>query len=430
LVGLVLAGQARAQTADEAQAKLAQNIRAAASELAHGKPTPAQLQKACALLGEAGAALDRSRLYEPALESSNLELTHFDEPARWLEREFKRTQALLRDVAPLVQALGRQPPCSGLQLDFWVNSLEAAQLHAQPGDTTGSAALLERFVAGTLASLGRATCDRQRAGAAAPARHDLFAERQRRLAQTAQLRCQESLMARAVSAYGAVAARFNRELAGRYPFGPLEAPDASLAATKAFFQDYAAEAEGMEPLRSSKLLRQQSARQFVLQLDRVAAFFRHTLAMTISRPVGLSVRFRAWPRLSVGADQVVSWQLVSERGAAGYPNRPTQMDWYFQDSLALQLSWAEQSRVRPTASDQRDLAVDGHEASFIGPGTWGLLRLMEVHRTTTTEPYDPIYQQATLEFAVPLSPQPTAHLFVAVGLRAIDPDTQREEPLQ
>ena len=60
--------------------------------------------------------------------------------------------------------------------------------------------------------------------------NDLFSDRRRKLERQVQLRCRDQRQAQAESVYDALATRFNRDLAGRYPFGEPGARDAAPAA--------------------------------------------------------------------------------------------------------------------------------------------------------------------------------------------------------
>lgn len=183
-------------------------------------------------------------------------------------------------------------------------------------------------------------------------------------------------------AYRPLAHRFNRELAGRYPFAALGERDASPDALKAYLVDYLAQREHLRGLLETNEKRFKAARQFLGQMDAVAAFFRSNLAQTPdSAPLKLRVHFNTLPALSRGANQIVSWSLSSSSLSAGYPNRRTTLDWAWGQAVELQLTWANHSLWRPLADPaQTDLAVDGATASFSAAGPWALLRLIHTHR--------------------------------------------------
>ena len=109
--------------------------------------------------------------------------------------------------------------------------------------------------------------------------------------------------------YQELANRFNRELAGRFPFGDSNSRDASLSTVRSFFIDYDAQAQAPETESAAvKRVDAWKELQFLQQLDRVSAFLRTSLAAKrMSRPLTLTPHFHPSSNDSIGGGQIVSW---------------------------------------------------------------------------------------------------------------------------
>lgn len=166
--------------------------------------------------------------------------------------------------------------------------------------------------------------------------------------------CPASLYA-AAEQYRSLAQRFNRDLAGRFPFAGPAAQDADPQQVSQFFRDYPGRRAKLDRLlENPRVPRREELRQFLVQLDDVAEFFAPTLARPTAAAIRLDVRFRARPQASPGSEQIVSWELYSGVSSARYPNGGSVLDWYGGDNLTLKLDWARPTprlgKLRPCAT--------------------------------------------------------------------------------
>ncbi len=220
--------------------------------------------------------------------------------------------------------------------------------------------------------------------------------------------------------YRAVSSRFNRELAGRFPFGSLETPEASLKTAGAFFHDYESSRAAIAKEISASSRATPEIRRFIAQLDEVADFFR-------AGTIRIDVTFGGRPDESRGTDQIIEWRLSSSSGVASFPSGRHSVDWKFGDPLLLELTWADRSLWRPaTAPAILDLAADGATASFRGSGDWALLRLMQAHVPSPSPADSPTRQW--VELTVPIrSSDAAGEARAYVGLACLGRDLETGE---
>ena len=129
---------------------------------------------------------------------------------------------------------------------FWSNTREEIDRYTKGKEPAGQIANLDAYFVAQLTGMTYANCAGVLAAYTSPEYgNDLFSDRRRKLERQVQLRCSDRRQAEAEALYGALATRFNRDLAGRYPFGEPGARDAGVAATRAFFVDYAVQRESI-----------------------------------------------------------------------------------------------------------------------------------------------------------------------------------------
>jgi type VI secretion system protein ImpL len=230
-------------------------------------------------------------------------------------------------------------------------------------------------------------------------------------ASPAQSICNDRLRNKATAITRALAQRFNRELAGRFPFGAPSAPDADPGTVRAFLRDYAAQRDMLRQLLKELPTANRIAQgRFYDQLDGVSRLWRDALATEATLPIlPVQVQFRALAPHTMGGDQIVHWQLSTGAQSASHPNGSTTLHWAVGNPMALDMTWASQSRWQPgTDPAQPDLSVNGKTATFAQTGPWALLRLVEWHRPRAL-PAMPSHTPPGfwLEFHVPVAPDQT-----------------------
>lgn len=370
-------------------------------------------------LGSVDALAEASRLYAPQPPASGDALFAFGSlpvVRDFLQRQLARAEVLGSYAQPflaLIDGAGADTAARQNQqtADYWRNTLAEIERYTKGKEPAGQVANLDALFVDQLTGMTYDNCAARLAAYVPPeSGNDLFSARRRSLEAAVALRCSDRRGADAARLYEDLAVRFNRDLAGRYPFAALGARDASPAAVRAFFVDYLADnGTGRDAVKSA--LRGQSgerwrqARAFVEALDDVAAFFASTLAAPdADAALGLDAVFPADAGRATGAEQLVSWRFSADTDAAVFPNGLKPLSWYPGEPVALQLRWAARSPWRPMADPrQPDLRSEGVAATFGEAGGWALLRMIERHRVPGTglSPQHPL----TLRFAVP-----TVHL--------------------
>lgn len=401
-------------------------------------------------LGRVDALADSSRLYAPPAAAGSdvlFELGSLPVTKDFLARQLARAEVLGSYATPFVSLLGDTPGIDDAWRDspqtagFWRNTLDEINRYTQGKEPTGQVANLDAYFIGRLAGMSYPHCAEVLAAYTAPDYgNDLFSERRRNLERQVQLRCGDKRQAQAAEIYGALATRFNRDLAGRYPFAALGARDAGLAVVRAFFRDYAVQHDAITAaLVDLDADHWQSATRFVEQLDDFAGF----LASNVGAPeqmnaVTLNATFPDATATSVGGDQLLSWRLAVEDTASVFPNGLKKLDWFPGQPLALELQWAERSDWRPLADPaQVDLGAQEATATFKASGAWALLRFIDMHRVrgASDKDSDPI----RLAFSVPVQAlkattegKPShseAKVFMTWKLSGVDAKTQANIPL-
>lgn len=373
------------------------------------------------MLLKADALAQASRLYEPSSDKGKdgsgeavYAIGGNAVVKDYLARQLQRSQVLAGYAAPFVsflknsEAVDESQQSNNQSASYWDNTLSEVRRYVQFKEPNGQVAHLENMFQKQLADLTYDNCGKVLGGyqGELPS-NDFFSSRRRALEQDARWRCNNRREADAYALYRGLATRFNRDLAGRFPFAPTSRRDASPAAVRAFFADYEAQRESLRSITANLSdSRWQNLRLFLDQLDKAAAFFRGNLGAADGiAPVRAELAFRTQAKQSPGSEQIVAWRLSSGTRVASYPNGAATLDWQPGEMLLLELQWAEQSRFRPVADPQQpDMAVEGNVASFASLGDWALLRLLAEHRpksgVSSTET-----NQLLVELNVPVSSQ-------------------------
>lgn len=403
-------------------------------------------------LGRVAALAAESRLYDPDRSAGSGRYKDLGSEAitvDYLDRQVARAQVLAAYAAPYVRFLQNTDPVDDTHLPneqtapYWNNTIGELNRWVQFRDAAGQVGQLRDLFLNQLARFDTAGCAKLQGEHVPPVPgNDLFSRRRLYLEERLRGGCSGEREARAQKDWLELATRFNRELAGRYPFAGRNAHDAASGTVKAFLADYAALAPGLrQSLAVLTGTRWDAARRFLAQLDAVAAFMGPGLgADGAGQPLRLNVGFHARPSASPGSEQVVAWTMMAAGQSAGYPNRAAALDWQFGQPLELYLQWADRSLWRPAADPrQGDLQVEGATASFAAAGDWALLRLADAHRPKALAATDPLDRsRVLLEFSVPVldsTSQPgkdareTARLYLTLHLSGKDPRTQAPLPL-
>lgn len=354
----------------------------------------------------------------------------------YLARQVDRVRSLagvavdIEQLLTTTAAMDDGPGRMAGDLAYWRATRAELQRHAL-GDGAGQVQALHTLII-RAAGLSRPHCREQLAADPALALgNDLFSRHRRQLGETLRAYCAHARVARWDALYQPLAQRFNRDLAGRYPFGPLQAADASLPGVSAFLAEYLRIRAGLiDGLQGEGPDCLKPQRDFLASLDHAAALVG--AGGGVSPRLVLKAHFRIRPGESPGSEQLVSWRLHVDDAFTSYPGqRASDLHWGPGSSVALVLQWADRSPWHPAADRaQPSMTVDGRVVAFSTAGPWALLRLIEGHR------FVPAAGDAVLAFRVPVRPSSEdvpgassqALLHVGLALYRVDPRTQLEQP--
>lgn len=400
-------------------------------------------------LGRVAALAAESRIYDPDRTAGGRypDLGSEAITVDYLDRQVARAQVLSGYAAPYVRFLQNTDPVDDTHrpneqtAPYWNNTIAELNRWVQFRDAAGQVGMLRDLFLNQLARFDTNGCAKVQGERPAVPGNDLFSRRRLYLEERLRGGCTGEREARAQKDWMELSTRFNHELAGRYPFAGRNAQDAQPSAVRAFFADYATQGAALrQSLAGLPGTRWDAARRFLAQLDGVASFLAPNLAVDgATQPLRLNVGFRARPSASPGSEQVVAWTLIASGQSAGYPNRPTALDWQFGQPVELYLQWADRSLWRPAGDPrQGDLQVEGATASFAAAGDWALLRLIDAHRpkAAASDPLD--RSRVLLEFSVPVQDgaaapgadgRATARMYLSLQMSGKDPRTQAPLPL-
>jgi type VI secretion system protein ImpL len=386
-----------------------------------------------------------SHLYDPSVlpQNDNNGTALFDLGSTavlqsYLARQQARAQVLAGYASPFVTLLKNSSGVNDSQRTnvqseaYWDGTINELNRQLQFADPAGQVAQLNDFFLKQLGTLNYDNCANALNTYAPPQTgNDLFSQSRMSMLHTAQVTCTGNSESDANLHFVRIAALFNSQLAGRYPFGPSDAADVSPAVVKAFFVYYANEKPTLETwLANANSTQAAPIKSFIGQLDAVQAFFAGNLLATQSAPMTLAVAFRALPADSPFSNQMIGWTLRVGSSSASWPGTATAATWHIGDPVSLDLQWADLSRYTPLPdASQSDLHVSGYHSVFQFTGSWALLRLNDMHKAAAgTSALDP--SQQLLQFQVPVlqpaalgKPASTtkAPFYMTVTLSAPDP---------
>lgn len=360
----------------------------------------------------------------------------------FLARQLARVQVLSDYSAPFLSYLKQSAYATNASADngdsaaYWNNTAAELQRYNQAKDPNAQAVLLNNLFYKQFPGMNTSNCkDIWSAYQSPEFGNDVFSNYRHDLEKAVVGLCSNKRSTQATALYQQLAARFNRELAGHFPFGPLSSDDANFATAKSFFADYES---GRDALVQSmgESATWAAKRQFISQLDGVATFFHNSFAQPTmgSAELNAVVTFRALA--GQGSEQVASWKLSTTASSLVYPNQGNSFVWSFGQPISLDLTWASNSLWRPAFGNSYQ--VSGTTASITSTGAWSLLRLVAAHRPSETSGVEELGANSILlEFNVPLvgrdAPNSTttvsaltanALLYMSLQLSSVDPVTK------
>jgi len=331
------------------------------------------------LYGISPAALERwNGKVDPAaalLGSSGEELPAF------LAAERERVRAYGNTADPAVQFLLANGDNSRLPRRWQQIAIELRQYDAKrPGNSVHT---LEDFIASDLPKLRiDAACS------SAPFRgnnSDYFQQTVVTLSSEVRARCEALRGSGEASAWDAVVARFDGELAGRYPFADLNASSAVEVDPSSIGQFYAL-LDVYQSLRRGSIP-SGPQRIFAEELTQAKPFFL-AINSKPSNTIDFIPHFRAERSRETGGNQVAEWtlQIGNDSFRSGDPERKG--SWSLGQPVTLSLRWAKNAAFVPKDISGPGMNANAQGVTYRFSDAWALLRLAQ---TLAIPVHDPAY---------------------------------------
>lgn len=338
------------------------------------------------------------------------------EMQRYLDIETARLQHLFLDYGmPLVGFLAGRAnsrfPDDLRNLARWQSIYEElGKYNNHRPDNALSA--LQRFLRVDLIAATAANCfdigkDSARVGSS-----NYFDQRRNQLAVELSRRCAIIAGDKNAGRYRALAARFNDQLAGRFPFAVDDSGgEADIDLVRAFFRDFgadlpilrdrAAEQAGNDPERGKMA-------NFLRQLAQTATLFKALdgeeggNGPLLAR---IAVDFRVNRDSERGANQVIDWSIQSGGRHISIGDSERSLLWQPGEPISVSFRWAKDSPWRPAAGlTGSALVSQDDKAVFSYGGSWSLLRLIDAQISTLGQSRAGGPAPVLLRFEIPLAP--------------------------
>ena len=392
------------------------------------------------LLGRVDEQLERQQLYSlrsdirpwnPSLPATLVAFGLRDdvEVAQYLDTQRNWVARLATDGAqPLLDFLSRSDFAFNWRPVPLVSKWQRIVLELQKyqnNNPRNSVSALENFIRFDLAQVTRDGCVDQLSGDRFAGTGDYFLDRRNALRQGLLSQCSAMAGAAGAAGYAQLADRFNRLLAGRFPFARSapgdDAAEASLGEIADYLQYFAANAPAVRrDLAKGSTAADQEALAFIDEMDKVRAFLAPFLNQGGDEVPGVDVGvdFRVNRSFEQGADQIIDWQVaigdrLFRRGQTEKPAR-----WHLTDPISVSLRWAKDGPVSPVlegvadAEEMKTRLVSWHYSD-----RWALLHLLLDHRSAAAE----IDREAGLV--------PQVLKFAAQTVQVIGPQTRAPGPV-
>jgi type VI secretion system protein ImpL len=304
-------------------------------------------------------------------------------------------EALAREyAAPLVGYLRdpgtrATPGASGL-VASWQSILDTLDRYHR-SDPSNSLTRLEQFITVDMDKIDLSNCRQLSVGGTAGT--DYFAAQLQSIKQAIAGRCRSVVRTDTVGSYAKLAAAFNSELAGRFPFGALAAPAAAVGPrlgaadpsdVRQFFLEFGPDLAALQE-------QFQSAGSYGEDSQAVATFLtnlvavRDAFAPMLADPSGhtplsyqVDVTFFTNPAAARGQNQVIDAALIIGNQSASSMNETSRIVWTNGQPLRVRLRWAANAPMVPNGSIRSQWPrITGRDADFNFTHNWALLRLVE-----------------------------------------------------
>jgi type VI secretion system protein ImpL len=224
---------------------------------------------------------------------------------------------------------------------------------------------------------------------------DYFLQTRARIQDAVRKRCLIFASEKILELYDHLARRFNRELAGKFPFTrsaqSLDDPDASPRDIRGFFQEFdefIQRYDAYSQRRDTQSVVGDIGREingFLESMRHLRPFFAQLLVDRSSEVAryNLAVEYRVNKGNEINGQQVAEWGFT----AGEQRLEDGQGVWQIGDRIRLSMRWAKDGLYIPAQTGQaRNAVVDTNDSiSFEFAGIWSLVRLIRGFRATPTD---------------------------------------------
>ena len=396
---------------------------------------------------------DFSSWHEGASPSAAFGATNVEELPYYLDRQRERISYLSRTYAePLVAVLTQStnPPAHGPErlLAKWEGILAEIDKYdnKKPGN---SVTALETFILFDLRDITAQNClEKMTAPDRAEGAGDFFLQHRRRLRRDLVRQCQTLDRKKTFGAYNQIAERFNRTLAGRFPFarnrGEEHDFEAELHAIRSFYQvfdTYGKTAKDLLTRREDLVaVSRDQTLAFLERLEAVRVLFAPFLDAKGTQQIpalDFEVDFRVNKSQEQGGHRIIDWRLAVGEREFRHLDTERRGRWYHGDPIRFSLRWAKDAyRLPIDPQNQAEVEVKDATVTYTYTNPWSLISFLRRHAGSPGDyAYDFDPRPHTLIFRVETKPvgqeddslpaeENTTKVFVR--LRILSSDNQEE----
>ncbi|WP_313537526.1 type VI secretion system protein [Sphingomonas sp.] len=293
------------------------------------------------------------------------------------------TQIARGRVAPVVtyarEPTNSVPPLLVARAERWAAILRALEGYDAGPNPNNPVTRLEQFMTVDIDRLQAQGCTG--IGRVAARGGDYFANQQLRISAEIFGRCRSTVLADLRNRYAQLRESFQATIAGRFPFGPADAPDADPALVRAFFRRFGAEIGPMQ----AALEDVEIGRDAAVGLGRLLAAQSALAPMLAGADLAqlryaVDVQFFSDPHLASGQNQIIEAMIGTPTSRAATNAAPTFL-WRVGDPVIARFRWANNAPNLPLSGlalpdGPCRPAPDGAWGSSRTGGAWALLRLL------------------------------------------------------
>ncbi len=339
-------------------------------------------------------------LRSPALDAFDVD--DAEGLGQYLKAQRTRIRNLARDYAKTPVSLldGIAMPGGGAASDplftKWRNIVAEVE-HFEAMTPGNSVKELESFVDTSLSTITPENCQDRMPRRTGDSR-DFFLASRARLYDAVRKRCAQFVEERLLESFDRLAQRFNKTLAGRFPFSrspdSLDEEEANPREVRTFFAEYDQflpkydafvnrPDAGGAPALSSTL---RTLGNFVESMRSIRPFFAPLLnqkSSDVTPKYNLAIEYRVNRQAEINGNQIADWSL----SIADQRIDDTQASWQLGDKLRLSLRWAKDGPYHPASNGQvRGAQTEGDDTiHFEWGGYWGLLRYLRIYHSLPSD---------------------------------------------